>query len=109
MTDVTDMLTDEQVLDSRVQSYDAMTATTDDDDDIRSVVESLAPLPTSHQLAMRLGLAAEDLQIKKASFFGADDDDDDFEDGTFLFFARVTLYVLYVFMPRHACLMTRIP
>ena len=67
-----------------------------DDDDISDAVTMVdaqtQPLPASHKLAMHLGVRAEDLQIKKASFFGAGDDDDD-DDGMWLVLCFVLLYM----------------
>ena len=39
------------------------------------------PVPASYRLADSMGVFAEDIQLKKASFFG---DDDDFEPGLFI-------------------------
>ena len=60
--------------DDPTQSDDAVGEIDDD------VMDGEAQVPASHKLARHLGVRAEDLQIKKASFFGAGDDDYDFDD-----------------------------
>jgi hypothetical protein len=38
-------------------------------------MEPFEVAPSSHRLANRLGILAEELQLRKASFFGDEDDD----------------------------------
>ena len=44
-------------------------------DDDQAQGHLAAPVAASHSLAMRLGVRAEELQIRKASFFGDEDEE----------------------------------